>query len=1367
MPRRVRNARGFTGVELLIVVVVLGIIGGSVAGTHAYAQRRAAERVVAGDLDAYAQAQVSAREERGRFATHAELLAGGFGWSGGVEAVEVRTADDRFFVRVRHTRTGYACALDLSPATAGARNRKVCRASAADPALAAPPGIAAAAPRGDTATVARPPAPLPPEEALLLPPEVGDAPDAVIPPGGSRVVLFSLTNRSGEARSFTFGVSSAAPEVVPAPSGPADARLAAGEVAEIPVTVSVATGALAGAAAHVELRAADAGDHAYAGSGGVRVSAALVLAAPAVAAPADQVRDPGETFTVPFRVRNRTNAPRVLRFRADLPAGSALSLAAPVSDQAFEALEERVVAVTYRLSAAADGGTRWSAGLSAADRDAAAAPRGSAAVGVASRLVLAAPAVTAFAERTEAPGAQFTAVFRVQNRSNAPRDIRLTPGSASPELVPVSPAGALTQRIGRGEVASVPVTYRLGPGATCDGVHAALLRAEDAEEGARAGSASGLVRTATVLAAPAVAAPAPRSAPPGASFVATWQVANRSNCEREVRIEVLPDADAEVSGAVGAGVLRMKAFEQRALEAGYRVRDSSVHQAVSRPRVRAADAAAAAHATTGAMVLTTALRLCAPRAAGPLAAPAQPQQPGTLSTVSYRVTNCSNAARTFTLQAVSSNPAAVTDPADPAPVTLPAFGSAEVAFTYAVPELAPGTASSDLVLVARDAADVSLLATADFRAVVAVVLNAPVLGPFAARTVLPGAEGASSAVLTSRSNVGADFCFATSVRAGSAGAGAVVPLAPAAPGCVRLGPYGSATVTQTVAAADSAEHAWTNLVEVRAHDAARPALAVAQSFPVTAGLVLAAPALAVPATPPPVLWLIGQDRTVEYPVRNRGNSARELCVAGAPAGPELASAAAPPCAVVAARGTHVFRHTLRGSGAGEGTVGVRAYDRLAPEHEARASFAARVVDARPVARWVPPSPVQLRRWADFDASGSFSPVGARITRYVWTWGLFNQRWTGWRFEPGGSGVATDETAAPVVRRAWDLRGTFQVCLAVEDEAGRRSAPECAPVTVRMPTRARLAFRYRGWWYDPDGFCIDLPWDSQCSRAHGNARWEILLTHSQGEVPIRRAWARVRVDYWQTDDQFPRGFTYAGNAETLPYAFTSGGGTVTYDFHSDRHRPGGSVESGRWRVLDTDGTPAFGWPAAPALDRHPLVLNANLGSATGAFDGGPHWVPDQVWITLLVEDAEGKVTEQSGHLDHKRSEWRGDECINGTMGLDCMRGYERLVPPAEPPVVTLHREDLGGGTYRFTGSGVSPDGRVVDHWWEVSRLHPDGPPGGSPPETHRAEVLQVQPGACETVEVALVYVDERGERGRARDRVTGGDPRRCGTGGLAP
>src|SRR5688572_21000731 len=105
MHSRCWDRRGFTAVELMVTVVVIGLLSAGAVRANVHLQRRAMERVVTGDLDAYAHAQMTERTEAGRFAAHDQLVATGFEWSDDVELSEARVANDRFFVRIRHVRS--------------------------------------------------------------------------------------------------------------------------------------------------------------------------------------------------------------------------------------------------------------------------------------------------------------------------------------------------------------------------------------------------------------------------------------------------------------------------------------------------------------------------------------------------------------------------------------------------------------------------------------------------------------------------------------------------------------------------------------------------------------------------------------------------------------------------------------------------------------------------------------------------------------------------------------------------------------------------------------------------------------------------------------------------------------------------------------------------------------------------------------------------------------------------------------------------------------------------------------------------------------------------------------------------------------
>jgi hypothetical protein len=421
------------------------------------------------------------------------------------------------------------------------------------------------------------------------------------------------------------------------------------------------------------------------------------------------------------------------------------------------------------------------------------------------------------------------------------------------------------------------------------------------------------------------------------------------------------------------------------------------------------------------------------------------------------------------------------------------------------------------------------------------------------------------------------------------------------------------------------------------------------------------------------------------------------------------------------RGVVTLPFHARAASGGEIAVEATVYDQAAPELFGRGAFQSVVRATRPVARWKVPAPAYVRKWLTFDASESHSPAGAEIVRYTWSWGLVWQRWdeTQGRFVWGDASTARDEVSTAVVRRAFDWDVPYEICLTVVDAAGRTSVPECQTVEVVRKTQARLSWRYRGWWRGNN--CIDVPWDSQCPTEHGNSRWEIDLGPSLGGVPIQRAYATVRVALHNTDDpNRPWSGTYSGNVDVPAWS--------TYGFDDNWPMAAGSAQQGRWRVLDTDGTERFSWPRN--LEAHPLVQNVNLGAATGIYDTGPHWVPDDVWITLHVQDAHGEWTSMSGHHDHPRSDWRS-----------------RISRPyvEEGPQVWIWADPAGAGSYRVSGEGESREGRIVSAEWT---LVVRSAVGSHDSYTMHGREFEVTLGMCE---VATVYLKVRDDLGRSSSR----------------
>jgi hypothetical protein len=595
-------------------------------------------------------------------------------------------------------------------------------------------------------------------------------------------------------------------------------------------------------------------------------------------------------------------------------------------------------------------------------------------------------------------------------------------------------------------------------------------------------------------------------------------------------------------------------------------------------------------------------------------------------------------------------------------------------------------------------------------------------------------------MLYNLSNVAVEFCFSAGVAAGNVAAGRVVADEPGVPTCRTVGASGTAEGAVVVpvgyVVAGDADAGWTNAVELTALQGNTGLNATTQMV-VVAGLVLESPTWA--ALPPsPMFWDVGEQRELRYTVRNRSNASRSFCVRVDPADPAQLAPVSPGlrCGLrVGPRDTATVLHTIRAAGPGSGQrVVAVVHDEDSEGLRAVGEFVSEIRETRPTAVWSAPSPVFVRKWATFDGTASWSPVGAPITRYVWTWGLLMHQWdpAQGRFAYTGVwGTARDELSTGIVQRAYDFQGPFTVCLTVVDAMERASEPNCQVVAPVRATVARLAWRYRGWWTDQD-WCADVWWDNQCDPEHGNARWELDLRPSMGDVPVKQAYASIRVKLHNTDDpDRPTTVTYTGNAGTTP-AWGS------YSFAGNFPNAVGKAQDGRWRVLNTSGTGAFGWPAGPNLVDHPLVLNVNLATATGMFDGGPHWVPDEVWLTLHVQDAHDRWTSVSAYRNHDKGAWRA--------------GYDTTVVAEAAPTATVAVQSSGDGKFLARGDGESPGGRIVSSWWELTS---EDTWGGGSSWTGQGASVELVPYPCERITAVYVVVDDGGRMARAWESVSGG------------
>lgn len=1347
-----RHRAGYTIAEVIGAVVIASILLAMVAPDIAHALRvYRAEAVLRHDLHNAASAWEQAYLGQGRYPAFDTLRARGLPLSAGVAVDSQAVTAERAYLRLRHLPTGQLCALDYSRSSAVARNRADCYAGGQerDTALtitAEPPE----APPADTFGI-RPPTPpdTAENELALVSPEVGNPAGQTAAPGASVTQVFTVVNRSPVPRAFRFEVGSSAPAVVPTPAAPEPVTLLPGVPAAVAISYRVAGEALADASSVIPLRVIDAADERWTATGTFTFTTGLLLADPRVVldGPPERVEDAGAELDATWTVTNRTNAARVLMITIapSSPGHVQLVSVSGAGRRPFAPGETRAVKARLRLSGDVDGGTRSSVIVGAFDADQP-AYRASAALSAETRAVLAPPAISPPADRNVDPGSEFTLTWTVHNRSNLERSYQISPSVAdAAHLEVVRSTGVGVQAIGRGQALEVSVTYRVRAASLAGRASTASLVASDQAEPTLRAQASVAIGTNAVLAPPSVTVPGSRSALPGEELTTSWTVRNGTNAPRVLDIvpSVPGQGDVVIISSIGTGDVAFAAFEERTVTVRYRMGDGSLAGSSTAPALEVADKLAPAHQARAVFDLTTAAEYRDPKVAAPAD---RAMNPGTSAVAVFRITNRSNLARTFTLVASTSNPGAVSDPPEPVAVTMPAFASADVPVEAAVPAGALGNSQGVVVLRATDSQQPERAGEARFTVNVNAVYLPPSLSWAGARTLPPGSTASDSALLVNHSNVPVEFCFETAVQPGTADAGRVVGGAPSEPPCRMVAaagtPSASARVAVTYEADRDALAGWSNVVTLTAKGRTPAALAATAMLPVTAALVRAAPAWEE-YPPSPLHWDEGEERQLSFAFRNTSNGVRTFCVEIVSADPQSVAGrgTAARCGIrVGPRETFQLVDTLRALRPTAGTrVTAIVHDAEEPDLRAEAGFHNIVREVRPIAEWVVPSPVYVRKWAEFDARPSRSPVGAGIVRYIWTWGLLMQRWDAaqGRFVYTGTWeTARDEETDPVVRRAYDVQGTFEVCLTVVDAAGRASAPRCQPVSTIRPTSARLAWRYRGWWTDQD-WCVDVWWDNQCDPEHGNARWEIDLRASVGDVPIKQAYAVFRVALHNTDDpDRPATVTYSGNSGTVP-AWGS------YAFAQDFPAAVGKAQDGRWRVLSTAGTAAFGWPTSPRLADHPLVLNVNLADATGAFDSGPHWVPDGVWITLHVQDAYDRWTSASAYRNHDKGAWRS--------------AYDTMVVAEAPPTADVEVVALDGGAFRFSGTGDSPDGRIVDWWWEVTSVDPVT---GGNTWTSRSPTLELVPGRCERITATYTVKDDAGRMARASRSVEGEGGRIC-------
>ena len=422
MSRKTRNLRGFTGVEILVVLVVIGIIAGAGYAATGLYRARAAEAEMRQDLVHFVNQQQVLRQRTGMLGTLEQLDGQGFRRSPGVVVEEDRLEGGgrRAYLRVRHVKTGQRCSVDYSPFVSNALNRVQCWAGPNDRDSTETVGGSDGSPTpgGTTVVVDTPVVPPVPGQCAGVPvlgiASPADQTNAA--PGAAGSGTFTLSNPGAAARSYNLRFSSSNPAVVPSVAGPGSIAVPAGASRSVAATFQVAATAESGQVAVLPLEATDVECPSLTGDGFFAVSARLMLATPEMTRPADLTVVPGQTADVTWSTTNRVNATRMLRLAATHPSTLTRESATGLGSIPFARGETQGTQLRLRLDGGVDGFTRHEACLVATDQEAT-SYEVRRCMDVIAAFLPAAPTISAPAARTELPSATFTQTWTGTNHS--------------------------------------------------------------------------------------------------------------------------------------------------------------------------------------------------------------------------------------------------------------------------------------------------------------------------------------------------------------------------------------------------------------------------------------------------------------------------------------------------------------------------------------------------------------------------------------------------------------------------------------------------------------------------------------------------------------------------------------------------------------------------------------------------------------------------------------------------------------------------------------------------------------------------------------------------------------------------------------
>lgn len=596
---------------------------------------------------------------------------------------------------------------------------------------------------------------------------------------------------------------------------------------------------------------------------------------PSLIPPGVQEGYPGMVDTVTFQVRNETNAPRTFGFTVSSSNPSVVSSVTAPAQTTFAPYETKTVSVVYQVAtlASADGSATIT--LTATDLTNPSLQNSSSFV-FRTLVVEQSPQISGqHGNHTVKPGDVHVDTVTVTNRTNAIRNLQIWASHKNPNVVaeilnPNGSDGVATISFGPHETKSLVFRYTVSNNALANTVDTIYYHVQDQARSTLNHSVSHRVTVELTPREPIIlSSPTDHVVNPGTTEQHHFYVVNMTNAPRTLVIKGQKDPASSpvVSECTGQGTLTFNAFEQKEVWVRDGVYSAATGGDQGKCWIIVEDPVSGLQAST-AYTITAALIRVSPTVSD---VGNRIMLPGATATLTYQVTNRSNAPENICFAITSSNISAVVDPDEPACVNINPSQTVPVTFTIRADDYAIWNDQATITFRAFvNGYANQYYSVDDFVVTIDRLTQAPAVDVEPDHTLKPNESATVSYLVTNRSNYSETLCFRVSSSNPS-----IVPK-PADPACLTVGPHGQQTVSFDVKANPQTHAGAASDITFEAYIQNNPSYVTSDQFRVTIETVLANPTVSCPSAA--TLVSIGSSGSAQCRVTNNSNATRTFVV---------------------------------------------------------------------------------------------------------------------------------------------------------------------------------------------------------------------------------------------------------------------------------------------------------------------------------------------------------------------------------------------------------------------------------------------------------------------------------------------------------